>query len=373
MMSTALGQRGLGQFRWALGDKQESDSVLAALSRDSVRRVTRQGARAFTEVSVGSSSTTRTGLGRPMPGPPGTPRSDTSKRRLSTTPMATSAAADGTPLKSRTEMGFALPSHSCITSTSGSDSMRIASRLLEETQLRIEQAKAEKVRARSVGAVHRDLGAAADHQGRTARNCAGRRVAASPGSVSTGGTRVSLVRAGLAILGVELMPDRPDVERNRCVGGDRGGIESQPIRSVNEIRGAHWPRVPRTDWRTWHHRVLPRRFARCPRQAAPSREHAVDSLRRRERFAPEALPSRALAYSPCGSTTTMLAACHPPLTKFCNSEATALVFPEPVEPTIAAWRTTNREASRETGTSSAAANRPRRTCSSSGCGNTDLS
>jgi hypothetical protein len=34
--------------------------------------------------------------------------------------------------------------------------------------------------------------------------------------------------------------------------------------------------------------------------------------------------------------TTMFAARHPPRTKPCNSAATAVVFPEPVDPTMAA-------------------------------------
>ena len=74
----------------------------------------------------------------------------------------------------------------------------------------------------------------------------------------------------------------------------------------------------------------------------------------------EALPSSACAYSPCGSITTIFAACHPPFTKPCNRDATALVFPEPVDPTMEAWRTTKRDAPTQTGTSSAAAKRPTR-------------
>ena len=64
----------------------------------------------------------------------------------------------------------------------------------------------------------------------------------------------------------------------------------------------------------------------------------------------------------------MFAESQPPEARRCNRFATALVLPEPVEPTMALCRMTSEAALKVTGTSGEALNRPRQILSAEGGG-----
>lgn len=220
----------------ALGDHEQAHSVLAALASDAVGRLSRRRSSICTEVAAGLFQRDKH---RPRPSDPhpvGWRPDGRFENQVEddTHSQLRCTGGDAAEVENRYGLLAAQPGRHDLDE-------RVRSgwrcrRLLEEAQTRVEQPQAQQLRGSAMTAVHGPFErrrAARPVRGETS----GYEFAGDTGVFDADRVGLLCLHQSRVVLVVEFVPYRPDIERDRGISSNGGGVELQPV-SVGHERPA---------------------------------------------------------------------------------------------------------------------------------------